>query len=33
MQALGSHFSYWTSDDVGKFVMRAVTGVDVLSGS
>jgi len=32
VQALGSHFSYWNSLDVGKFVMRAVCGKDVLSG-
>ena len=32
VQALGSHFSYWNSLDVGKFVMRAVCGKDVLTG-
>lgn len=32
MQALGSHFSYWAAPDVGKFVYRAVTGLDVLTG-
>jgi len=32
VQALGSHFSYWASADVGKFCYRVIAGLDPISG-
>ena len=33
LSALSAHFGYWTSPDVALFVLRAVHGMDVLSGA
>ena len=32
LSALSAHFNYWTSADVALFVLRAVHGLDVLTG-
>ncbi|KAK9852138.1 hypothetical protein WJX84_007417 [Apatococcus fuscideae] len=32
LSAISSHFSYWTSSDTALFVLRAVYGLDVLTG-
>ncbi|KAI7835741.1 hypothetical protein COHA_010374 [Chlorella ohadii] len=33
LSALSAHFNYWTSADVALFVLRAVHGLDVLTGA
>ena len=33
LSAISSHFSYWTSSDTALFVLRAVYGLDVLTGA